>query len=68
MRMTSYLVDACTRPIKICRPGERDPSFYVATVEEAFRVIDLDIALTEEAGYDEPICPASPSPDATKPT
>lgn len=50
--MTGYCVDNTSRPIKIMRPGEKFPSFYVNTVEEAFKVIDLDIALTEEAGYE----------------
>ena len=65
---TGYLVDACTRPIKVCRPGSRDPSFYVMSVEEAFRVIDLDIALSEEAGYDPGICSAFPGEDAQSPS
>lgn len=62
--MTGYCIDNCAHPIKVTRPGERYPSFYVDSMQEAFKVIDLDIALTEEAGYDEPICSASPSPDA----
>lgn len=66
--MKSYVIDNNKRPIQIIRPGETDPSFYVNSVQEAFRVIDLDIALTEEAGYDEPICSASPSPDAQRPS
>lgn len=65
--MTAYLIDNCSRPIKVCRPGERFPSFYVNTMQEAFKVIDLDIALTEEAGYDVTICSASPSPDTPAP-
>lgn len=65
--MKSYVIDNNKRPIQIIRPGETDPSFYVNSMQEAFKVIDLDIALTEEAGYDEPICSASPSPDAANP-
>ena len=64
--MKSYVIDNNKRPIHIIRPGETDPSFYVNSMQEAFKVIDLDIALTEEAGYDEPICSASPSPDVIK--
>lgn len=48
-RVTAYLIDNCVRPITVCRPGERTPTFYVNTIQEAFKVIDLDIALTEEA-------------------
>lgn len=65
--MKSYVIDNNKRPIQIIRPGETDPSFYVNSMKEAFKVIDLDIALTEEAGYDEPICSASPSPDTPAP-
>lgn len=50
--MKSYVIDNNKRPIQIIRPGETDPSFYVNSMQEAFKVIDLDIALTEEAGYE----------------
>lgn len=66
--MAAYLIDNCSRPIKVCRPGERFPSFYVNSMEEAFKVIDLDIALSEEGGYDPSIFDASPSQDAQRPS
>ena len=50
--MTGYCIDNCSHPIKVTRPGERFPSFYVNSMQEAFKVIDLDIALTDEAGYE----------------
>lgn len=59
--MTGYCVDNTSSPIKIKRPGETDPSFYVNTVEEAFKVIDLDIALSEEGGYASSISHPSPA-------
>lgn len=65
--MSGYLIDACKRPIKVFRPRENFPSFYVNTMQEAFKVIDLDIELSNEAGYDLHICSASPSSDATNP-
>lgn len=66
--MSGYLIDNCTRPIKVYRPKESAPSFYVNTMQEAFQVIDLDIELSKEAGYDLHICSASPSSDAQSPS
>lgn len=66
IKRTGYLIDAASRPIKICRPGSRDPSFYVNTMNEAFTIIDLDIELAREAGYDPFISVASPAPEDAK--
>lgn len=42
--MSSYIIDNTQRPIAITRPGEEHPSFYVASMAEAFAVIDVDKA------------------------
>lgn len=47
--MAAYKIDNCTLPIKVFRPGENFPSFYVGSMDEAFMVIDLDKALTDES-------------------
>ena len=65
--MSGYLIDNTRRPITFTRPSDSYPSFWVETMQEAFMVIDLDIAMTEEAGYDQSICLASPSTDALNP-
>ena len=40
--MTGYKIDNCTRPITVTRPGEKEPSFWVDSIEEAFNIIDVD--------------------------